>query len=137
MAYELYEMPDIDFVGGSSRTLPFYIYKLNEVSGVYEPYNLENCEVNFSIIDYINKNSEFAIRTGIPLISKQGTIGIGDNGIENFVTVDLYPKDTHRLHGLYIYQLIINDLSGNADVPNQGEMNIVKNTNANYIEQLN
>lgn len=134
---ETFEMPSIDYVGGSSKTLSFYIYKYNEVNGQYEPYNLENCEVNFSLMDYINKHSPFAIRTGIPLLSRSGQIGVGDNGVMNFVKVDLYPKDTGKLHGLYIYQLIVNDMSGNADVPKQGEMHITKNINSYYIEQLN
>ena len=68
MIYKMYSLPEIRFVGGSSEDLQFNMYSDEEKQN---PFNLFGGEANFSIVNFINKNST-------PLVSKRMEIGMND-----------------------------------------------------------
>jgi hypothetical protein len=120
---ELYTLPEIQFVGGSSQT---YYFNLATSSGV--PYDALGCTVDFSIVHYSNKSS-------IPVLSKEATIMTDLEDISSIVSIELNPSDTSDLCGKYIYQITIKDIDGNADIPNQGIMYITRNINTGFLTE--
>ena len=64
MISNIYSLPQIDFVGGSSESFIFNLYYSGDRD---TPYGLVGCDANFSIINYINKN-------GDPVVSKKMNI---------------------------------------------------------------
>lgn len=115
----IYTLPDISFVGGSTQKLSF-----NILSKGREPLDMSACTANFSLINYVN-------RTGKPIVSKEMTIS-GDS-VQNVLQVTLLPSDTVDLFGKFIYQVTIKDAIGVIDIPNQGQMIIVNNINKEYV----
>lgn len=121
-----YTLPSMDFVGGSTQAFVFHCYHyLNK-----QAQDLSSCTANFSIINFVNKKGE-------PLVSKQMTVGtdpIVDGEIHNVLRVELDPLDTVNLPaGKYIYQIIIKDISGSVDIPNQGIIHIINNINKAFV----
>lgn len=120
-----YTLPTIDFVGGETQDLAFnvFFYKNNQ------PFSLTGCTCNFSIVSFTNK-------MGTPILSKQMTAIFNDDvSSDNVLTVTLNPTDTVDLCGKYIYQIIIKDINGDAEIPKQGILYITNNINKNFIRQ--
>ncbi len=125
MISNIYSLPQIDFVGGSSESFIFNLYYSGDRD---TPYGLVGCDANFSIINYINKN-------GDPVVSKKMNIeASSDSMFYNSLTVNLDPSDTVNLCGKYIYQIIIKDIDGNVEIPQQGIIYIHNNINKNYLK---
>lgn len=124
MRQDIYTLPEIPFVAGQSNTLRWRLFTQSHV-----PFNAEGCIENFSIVDYSDQ-------TGDPLISKPLQFVIGDNerGTKNVATVDLLPSDTLGLYGKYIYQITIKDIDGEAEIPNQGFLQITHNINESFLK---
>lgn len=123
--YSPYTLPTIDFVGGETQDLLFnvYFYKNNQ------PFSLTGCTCNFAIVSFTNK-------TGVPILSKQMTSIFNDAGTsDNVLTVTLQPTETVDLCGKYIYQIIIKDINGDAEIPKQGILYITNNINKAFIQQ--
>lgn len=121
--YSPYTLPTIDFVGGETQDLLFnvYFYKNNQ------PFSLSGCTSNFSVVSFTNK-------TGVPILSKQMTSIFNDAGtFDNVLTVTLQPSETVDLCGKYIYQIIIKDINGDAEIPKQGILYITNNINKSFI----
>lgn len=121
--YSPYTLPTIDFVGGETQDLLFnvYFYKNNK------PFSLSGCTSNFSVVSFTNK-------TGVPILSKQMTSIFNDAGTsDNVLTVTLQPSETVDLCGKYIYQIIIKDINGDAEIPKQGILYITNNINKSFI----
>lgn len=121
--YSPYTLPTIDFVGGETQDLLFnvYFYKNNQ------PFSLSGCTSNFSVVSFTNK-------TGVPILSKQMTSIFNDAGTsDNVLTVTLQPNETVDLCGKYIYQIIIKDINGDAEIPKQGILYITNNINKSFI----
>ncbi len=116
---DLYTLPDIDFVGGSTQELLFRCYfYLNR-----RPFDLTGCTASFALIDYVNRN-------GQPLITKSMSIRkekVNGEVLNYILTVTLEPSDTLKLVGKYIYQISIREPSGNIEIPNQGLIHIANN----------
>lgn len=124
MISNVYSLPEIDFVGGSSADLIFNVYGKQDNP---QPFGLTGCVANFAVIDYVNK-------TGEPVISKQmGTRMNGDNTAYNVLFVELKPKDTLELFGKYIYQITIKDSNSDVDIPQQGILYIHNNINKSFL----
>lgn len=124
MISNVYSLPEIDFVGGSTADLIFNVYGKREDP---QPYGLTGCVANFSVINYVNK-------TGEPIISKQMGVRMnGDNTAYNVLYVELKPSDTLDLFGKYIYQITIKDADNNADIPQQGIIYIHNNINKSFL----
>lgn len=69
MINNVYSLPELDFVGGSSEDLVFHVYcdKTNP-----KPFGLTGCTANFSIINFVNKN-------GAPVVSKTMTVRMDES----------------------------------------------------------
>lgn len=126
-----YTLPAIDFVGGSTQDLVFHCYHYQNKN----PQDLSTCTANFSIINFINKKGE-------PLVSKPMDIGSSKTGpnvdgeVSNILRVELTPLDTVDLPaGKYIYQIIIKDISGDVEIPNQGIIHIINNINKEFVKR--
>lgn len=121
-----YTLPAIDFVGGSTQDFVFRCY----FHANKKPHSLNFCTVDFSIINFVNKNAN-------PLVSKQMTVGTDpdvDEEAKNVLRVTLDPSDTVDLPaGKYIYQITIRDVSGEVEIPNQGIIHIINNINKDYV----
>lgn len=124
MISNVYSLPEIDFVGGSSVDLVFNAYANKDD---LEPFGLAGCEANFAVIDYINK-------TGEPVISKRMSARMNEgNTSYNVLFVELEPSDTLELFGKYIYQITIRDAKDNVDIPQQGIIFIHNNINKPFL----
>lgn len=77
MIYKMYSLPEINFIGGSSEDLQFNLYS-NETAP--EPFNLYGGKANFSIVNFINKNST-------PVLSKQMEIASSGDQDDNQTTI--------------------------------------------------
>lgn len=120
-----YTLPTIDFVGGETQDLAFNVYFYKNK----QPFSLTGCTCNFSIVSFTNK-------TGAPILSKQmDAIFNDDISSDNVLTVTLEPTDTVDLFGKYIYQIIIKDINGDAEIPKQGILYITNNINKGFIRQ--
>ena len=126
MLYKMYSLPEIRFVGGSSEDLQFNMYYDEEKT---KPFNLFGGEANFSIVNFINKNST-------PLVSKGMEIGMNDAETHyNVVRVSLEPADTVDLFGRFVYQITLKDIDGNVDIPHQGIINIHNNIDKAFTKR--
>lgn len=123
MINNVYSLPELDFVGGSSEDLAFHVYcdKTNP-----KPFGLTGCTANFSIINFINKN-------GTPIISKTMTVTMDElKNFYNVLSVSLKPDDTVDLFGKFVYQITIKDIDNNVDIPQQGVIYIHNNINKDF-----
>lgn len=123
MRHDIYTMPTIPFVAGQSKTLQWRLLTESR-----RPFNAEGCIGNFAVVDYSDKTSD-------PIISKPLTFRIGDDvtKFKSIASVDLTPNDTIGLFGKYIYQIIIRDVDGEAEIPNQGFLLISHNINEGFL----
>lgn len=125
MVNEIYTLPELAFVGGSSEDLIFHAYR----DGIEpKPFGLTGCTANFSIADYANKS-------GTPLVSKEMTIKMDSaNVYENIMTILLEPEDTIDLFGKYVYQITVKDPDAKADI-RQGVLMIHKNVDKTFLQE--
>lgn len=122
----MYSLPEIRFVGGSSEDLQFHLYYDEDDP---KPFNLFGGEANFSIVNFINKNST-------PLVSKVMEIGMNEAETHyNVVRVSLDPADTVDLFGKFVYQITLKDIDGNVDIPHQGIINIYNNIDKSFTKR--
>ena len=123
--YNPYTLPTIDFVGGETQDLIFnmYFYKNKK------PFSLTGSVCNFSIINFTNK-------TGTPIITKTMTVCESeDYGVDNVLKVTLNPQETVALAGKYIYQITIQAINGDVEIPKQGILYITHNIDRDFIWQ--
>lgn len=121
MQTSVYTLPEISFVGGETQEFNFHLKNSNG-----EPFDASGSSVNFAICNYSNK-------TGSPLLSYSPTLLADETGEASLVILTIPKEDTATLAGKYIYQITIIDVKGNAEIPNQGIMNIAKNINQEYV----
>lgn len=125
--YEPYTLPTYEIVGGTYLKLTFYAYFHTEVN----PYDLSNCEVNFAIIDFMNKEGQYL--DSRPMSIEDGAdLGDGDH-VMNRLTVDIPSSVTKNLYGKYIYQISIKEATSKVEIPSQGILLIENNINKSYI----
>lgn len=121
--YSPYTLPTIDFVGGETQDLAFNVYFYKE----RKPFSLTGCDCNFSVVSFTNK-------MGAPILSKPMVTIYNDEGSSNNVlTVTLKSSETVDLCGKYIYQIIIRDVNGDAEIPKQGILYITNNINKSFF----
>jgi len=122
--HDIYALPTVEFVGGSTQEFAFHAYFHQN----NKPISLETCSAKFSILDYMNKG-------GTPLLSKDMKIVLSADGtIMNVLTVTLQPSETVNMHGKYIYQITISDIDGAVDIPKQGILRIIDNIDKKIIQ---
>jgi len=122
---EIYTLPTIrPFVAGEKQTIAMTLRTAKPNS---KPFDATGCTINFSVINFGNKN-------GVSIISKLCDIRQDTDGIPCIAVVDLLPLETVTLYGKYIYQITAIDLDGNTEIPMQGLMFITKNINQGFIQ---
>ncbi len=125
MLNKMYSLPELCFVGGSSEDLEFNLFYNKDDP---EPFNVFGGEANFSIVNFLNKNST-------PLVSKKMEINMNDEETHyNVLRVSLEPSDTVDLFGKFVYQITIKDIDGNVDIPHQGIINIHNNIDKVFVK---
>lgn len=125
MLNKMYSLPELCFVGGSSEDLQFNLF-CNEADP--EPFSIFGGEANFSIVNFLNKNST-------PLVSKKMDISMNDEETHyNVLRVSLEPADTVDLFGKFVYQITIRDIDGNVDIPHQGIISIHNNIDKVFVK---
>lgn len=120
MQTNIYTLPEINFVGGETQKLRFYLKDKNG-----EPFDVDGASVDFSICNYSNK-------VGAPLLHYTPTLIEDDEGVVSIVSVTIPMADTANLAGRFIYQLTIK-ADGESEIPNQGIMNITRNINGSFV----
>lgn len=121
--HDIYALPTVEFVGGSTQELVFHAYYQKGRRQV----DLTDCTSTFSVLSYANRNGE-------PVLSKVmevSSVSVGET--PNTICVTLEPADTVGLGGKYIYQITIEDSTGDADIPKQGVLRIIDNIDKNLI----
>lgn len=81
-----------------------------------------------ALINFVNKN-------GSPLIAKPMEVSKsedGDGTVTNVLRVVLLPEETVDLVGKFIYQITIQDISGEIEIPDQGIIRIANNINKSF-----
>ena len=121
MQTNIYTLPEINFVGGETQELRF---NLKNQDG--EAFDAAGATVDFSICNYSNK-------IGTPLLSYTPTLLADSHGISSILYVEIPKGDTATLAGKFIYQITIIDLTGDAEIPNQGIMNITRNIHQDFV----
>ncbi len=121
MQTTVYTLPEISFVGGETQQFSFHLKAYNG-----ESFDASGSNINFAICNYSNK-------TGTPLLSYAPTLLADETGEASIAILTIPKEDTATLAGKFIYQITIVDLNGNAEIPNQGIMNITKNINQDYV----
>lgn len=120
MKNPVYNLPKLEFIGGSSQTFKF------QMQNMYgKPFNAEGCTATFSIVEYCN-------RAEVPLV-KEATLGTGTTKTTSVATVQLDAADTAEMGGRYIYQLSIKNAHGEFDMPGQGIIDIRKNIHPDFV----
>ena len=115
MQSKVYDLPEILFVGGETHDLRFCLFSASGATAT------------FSVVYSVN-------RTGTPVLSKPMSIVANDDGVENILTVTLLPQETVNLYGKYIYQITIQDMSGETEIPSQGILGITNNIDKAIIK---
>lgn len=121
MQLNTYTLPEISFVGGSTQVLRFYLKNQNG-----ETFDGDGATSDFAICNYSNK-------IGLPLLSYTPSLLEDERGVKSILEVTIPQADTAKLSGKYIYQIIITDLRGESEIPNQGIMHIIRNIHQDYI----
>lgn len=122
MQTEIYTLPELNFVGGKTQEL---VFNLKDKDG--NPYNASGCKTDFSICNYSNK-------TNTPILSITPEIIVDENNILSRLRVVIPANDTLFFYGKYIYQIIIKDISGRIEIPNQGIMNVTRNIHTDFVQ---
>lgn len=123
MVSKVYNLPEITFVGGETHDLRFRLF-----TDTGKVFNASGVNATFSVVYSVN-------RTGTPVLSKQMTVLADDDGVESILAVTLLPTDTVNLYGKYIYQITIQDMSNEVDIPSQGILGITNNIDKSLIKQ--
>ena len=121
MQQNIYDLPEISFVGGETRDLLFKLFTATRL-----PFSAYGADATFSIVNSVH-------RTGEPIVSKQMDVIADDDGVDSILRVTLMPMETVGLFGKYIYQITIIDLSGEIEIPSQGILRITNNIDKNLV----
>ena len=116
-----FRLTDINLIGGDYQEILFHIHD-DDNGGLMD---IENLELNFSLIDYQN-------RYGTPLISKACEISPDD---PTAFLIVLYPEDTKDFADKYIYQVTVK-APNNKQKNYQGVMTIDKNINPDAFAEV-
>lgn len=123
-ALNTYTLPTIEFVGGQTQDLMFNVFFYNGRL----PFALAGCTANFAIVSFTNK-------MGAPILTKPMEAILNSEGtVNNVLTVTLEPKETVELYGRYIYQIQIQDIDGDIEIPKQGILYVTNNINKRFIQ---
>lgn len=120
MQFDLYSLPEWNFIGGSTQTRTWTLYLPS--GGVQ---NITFGTACLAVDDYVNP-------TGSPLISKVVNVEEDEDGNRCLLTFTLDPQDTVNMAGSYFYTLTIKQGERIA-IPFRGMMHIAANSNKDFI----
>jgi len=121
MQTNVYTLPELNFVGGETQEIHFYLKKPDGTA-----FNADGATADFAICNYSNK-------TGEPIKSYTPTFVTDGSGVLSILIVEIPAADTVELAGKFIYQITVIDINGDSEIPNQGIMNISRNIHQDYI----
>jgi len=119
MQSDIYTLPQIEFIGGTSKIISFPLTK----SGL--AFDAKNCSISFALTNFITSTTD-------PILTKTATLINDTNNVKSIAQVSLTSWDTKSLNGKFIYQLSVQDSSGYSDFP-QGICLIHRNINPSVI----
>jgi hypothetical protein len=99
----VYDLPEISFIGGDTKTLNFYVYNSGSAA-----VDITSATISWNLAYYGMATSALT-KSGSPSGSPV-----------NHFTVELGYSDTYLLSGKYIQQYTLTDLSGACFRPSQG-----------------
>lgn len=121
MINPVYNLPELNFVGGESQILMFNLLTASGTS-----FDADGCEIGFAVVNYANKN-------GMPILSKTATKLDDKDGYSSIARIELTPADTVYMFGRYVYQITVYDIDGKTEIPGQGIINIIRNIHPDFI----
>ena len=120
MQPEIYTLPTLSFVGGSTQDIRF---RLKDKSG--RIIDATDFTGNFAVCDYRYKDSKFLFNEPLSFISDE-------NGIRSILRIVITAENTRDKYGKFVYQITLKDPAGRYGIPNQGILNITKNIDQEY-----
>lgn len=120
MQPEIYTLPTINFVGGSTQELRFRLK--DKFGNILDSTGYTG---NFAVCDYRFKDKTYIFHENLNFIADE-------NKIKSILKIIVNPASTRELYGKYIYQITIKDAAGKIAIPNQGIMNITKNIDQTF-----
>ena len=125
MVNPLYELPTLNFIGGSTKPLSFRFFWRS----YDKPFDLIRSEARLSVVNHDSSTNK-------PVISKvmQLSNETAPGGANNVFTVTLQPEDTIGLRGRYIYMITIKNIDNpkEVEIPGKGVMYISNNIDKSY-----
>ena len=120
MQPEIYTLPTVSFVGGSTQDLRFRLK--DKLGNVIDASNFTG---NFAVCDYRYKDSNYLFNENLQFIQDEG-------GVCSILRVVINAANTRDKYGKYVYQITLKDPSGRYGIPNQGILNITKNIDQGF-----
>lgn len=115
MQPEIYTLPTISFVGGSTQELRFRLK--DRFGNVIDATGFGG---NFAVCDYRFKLDHYIFREDLNFLQDE-------NGVTSILQIIIGPANTRDKYGKYIYQITLKDVNGRLGIPNQGILNITRN----------
>ena len=133
MINNIYNLPDISFIGGDSFPITFTLFK---DAAQTTPFNLDDgMKTYFSVMHYANRDyasTTFSLSTDDDV--KSINYRLSDDGYANLLEVQIPSNKTLHLFGKYIYQITMIDEDGVAEILGQGIMDIVRNIDTSILD---
>lgn len=120
MQPEIYTLPTVSFVGGSTQELRFRLK--DKFGGIIDATGFTG---NFAVCDYRFKDRTYLFQEDVSFINDE-------NKIKSILKVVVHPASTRSMYGKFVYQITIKDAAGKIGIPNQGIMNITKNIDQDF-----
>ena len=120
MQPEIYTLPTVSFVGGSTQEMRFRLK--DRLGNIIDATGFSG---NFAVCDYRFKDSTYIFREDLDFINDE-------NGVKSILRIKVNADNTRSMYGKYVYQITIKDAAGKYGIPNQGIFNITKNIDQTY-----
>ena len=120
MQPEIYTLPTISFVGGSTQELRFRLK--NKLGDIIDATGYTG---NFAVCDYRFKDKTYIFQENLNFINDE-------SGTKSILKVVISPANTRGMYGKFVYQITIKDVAGKIAIPNQGIINITKNIDQDF-----
>lgn len=120
MQPEIYTLPTVSFVGGSTQEMRFRLK--DRVGNIIDATGFTG---NFAVCDYRFKESTYLFRENLEFINDE-------NGVKSILRIVVNADNTRNMYGKFVYQITLKDAGGKYGIPNQGIFNITKNIDQTY-----
>lgn len=120
MQPEIYTLPTVSFVGGSTQDLRF---RLKDRFG--NIIDAKDYTGNFAVCDYRFKDKDYLFREDLHFL-------IDETGITSILRIIINANNTRDKFGKFVYQITLKDANGKIGIPMQGILNITKNIDQTF-----